>query len=109
MWRAPSRTTLKGGARGARRCLAEDLERNHSADEEEAEGDDVDEGCGSVVREIQVDGEDRGDDGQGPGVANPAWTFEEVKDAGVEEDERGEQEAVGDSDGEEVWNGAGED
>ena len=61
------------------------------------------------MREIEIDGEDGADDSQGPGVADPAGAFEEVKDSGVEEDEGGEQEAVGDDDGEEVWNGAGEE
>ena len=51
-----------------------------------------------VVREDEIDDQGGRDDGESPGVANLARTFEEVKDAGVEEDECGEQEAMGDDD-----------
>ncbi len=89
-------------------CLAEDLDSDNAADEEEADGDDVDECFGVIVREDKVGDYGGRNDGERPCVANPAWAFEEVKNTVVEENKCGEQKTVGECYGKEGGEGAGQ-
>lgn len=87
------------------RCLDKDFDCNEAANEEEADGDDIDEGLGVVVRKDEVGSEGGCEDGKSPGITDFPRALKKAKDAGIEEDECGEQESVRDRNRDEDRNG----